>query len=195
VVPLALVIAAACGSADGPYTYEKTGLTELVLTFGSAPRPAPGLVKATLVELGLRDIQIAKMDFAADDGSLRPALRVQFALREWPTPKVREEVVAEINRAYGSTINKIEWGGSAIHIRGTAPLDEPRLRAIVSAHDLVVGAIQADHDVGAGEDRAIIRVRGMESRVERALEAKLAGTDVVVESAMSVGPLRSRSRF
>lgn len=194
VLALALVIAVGCGGEDAPYTYEKTGLTELVLTFGKAARPDPGVLKATLVELGQRDIQIVAMDFRADDGALRPALRVQFALSDWPTPRVREVLVAEINHAYGARIEKIAWTGNAIRIRATTPLEESRLRDIVTKHDLVVRDLRTDQDEGTGEYGAYVRVGGIETQVERVLEAKLAGTDVVVESALSVGPRPRRSR-
>lgn len=195
VVPLLAVLAGACGSAEGPYTYEKTGLTELVLTFGDAVRPDPAILKATLVELGQREIQIVTMDFRGDDGAVRSALRVQFALRDWPTPKDREALVAEIEHAYGAAIEKIAWSGQSIFVRSTAPLEEPRLRAMVTKRGLVVrDFIGGERDEGTGEYNLTIRVGGIDRQVERALEAKLPGTDVVVESALSVGPRRPRSR-
>jgi hypothetical protein len=189
-VPLVLVIAAACGSAEGPYDYEKTGLTELVLTFGGAARPEPSVLKATLVELGQRDIQIVRMDDFRRDGVVRPALRVQFALSEWPTPTVREGVAAEIRQVYGAAMQKVAWSGERIFARSTAPVAESRLRDIVTQHGLVVREIRIDQDEGTFEYLIQVRVGGIDAEVERALEAKLPGTDVIVESALSVGPRR-----
>lgn len=187
---LALVILAACGDAGEHFDRSRTGANEVVLSFGGPP-PAPATIKPVLVGLGLKDIEIKPGQWRVD-GVLRPALEITVAYAEWPPPTVREEIVAAIRGELGSALTKAQWAGNRIFIRSTAPIDETRVRAAIDPHARVVGKMHIYQDEATLEFHADPLVGGIDTQIERALEATLPGTDVIVEETYAVGPTRRR---
>lgn len=192
----AVVSAAACGGSDDRPDYDRTGAIEVILAFRGVATPAtftspdPAEVRRVLVDAGQRDITIERMQVRVDD-AMRPALRVMVAFAEWPPPTAREEAVVAIKRQWPDVVTKVAWAGNRLFIRSTQAIDQARLRAILDGLDIVVlDAISADVDAELGEHQTVAKIGFTDVRIERALEARMPDTDVVVTSTLMVGPRR-----